>query len=75
MFDGAAGTFLGYLLRDTLLVLAAVEDSPCDPSGVLALEKKGFGLSVDKTENLGVASYVDLTLGRVDFAAYSQIFD
>lgn len=53
--------FLAYL-RDTLLVLAAVEDSPGNAAGVLALEEKRLGLAVLETEDLAVATDVQLTL-------------
>ena len=53
--------FLAYL-RDTLLVLATVEDSPGDTAGVLALEEKRLGLAVLETEDLAVATDVQLTL-------------
>jgi hypothetical protein len=49
-------------LRDTLLVLATVEDSPSYPARVLALEEKGFGLSILEAEDLAVATDVQLTL-------------
>lgn len=53
--------FLAYL-RDTLLVLATVEDGPGDTAGVLALEEKRLGLAVLETEDLAVATDVQLTL-------------
>lgn len=53
--------FLAYL-RDTLLVLATVEDGPGDAAGVLALEEKRLGLAVLETEDLAVATDVQLTL-------------
>lgn len=55
-------------LGDSLLVLATEENSPRDPSGVLALEEKRLGLSVYETEHLGVTADKDLALGGVDFA-------
>lgn len=53
--------FLAYL-RDTLLVLATVEDGPGDAAGVLALEEKRLGLAILETEDLAVATDVQLTL-------------
>lgn len=49
-------------LGDTLLVLSAEEDGPCDAAGVLALEEQGLGLALLETEDLAVATDVDLTL-------------
>lgn len=49
-------------LRDTLAVLSAVEDSPRNAAGVLALEEKGLGFAVLETEDLAVATDVQLTL-------------
>lgn len=49
-------------LGDTLAVLAAVEDGPCDAAGVLALEEKRLGLAVLETEDLAVATDVELAL-------------
>jgi hypothetical protein len=49
-------------LRDTLLVLATVQDSPGDAAGVLALEEERLGLAVLETEDLGVTTDEDLTL-------------
>lgn len=49
-------------LRDTLLVLATVQNSPSDPAGVLALEEERLGLAVLEAEDLGVPADVDLTL-------------
>ena len=48
--------------RDTLLVLATVEDSPSDPARVLALQEKRLGLSILEAEDLAVATDVQLTL-------------
>lgn len=48
--------------RDTLLVLATVEDSPGDTARVLALEEEGLGLSILEAEDLAVATDVQLTL-------------
>lgn len=52
----------GSYLRDTLLVLSAVEDSPGDAARVLALEEKGLGFAVLETEDLTVATDVQLAL-------------
>lgn len=60
--DGTAGTLLSDFFRDTLLVLATVEDSPGDAAGVLALEEEGLGLSILEAEDLAVATDVQLTL-------------
>ena len=49
-------------LRDTLPVHASEQNGPCDAAGVLPLQKEGFGLSVDETEDLGVSSHIELTL-------------
>lgn len=49
-------------LRDTLLVLSSEEDSPCDPARVLALEEQRLGLAVLETEDLGIATDVELAL-------------
>jgi hypothetical protein len=49
-------------LRDTLAVLAAVEDSPGDAAGVLPLEEERLGLAILEAEDLAVATDVQLTL-------------
>jgi hypothetical protein len=49
-------------LGDTLAVLFAVEDGPCDAAGVLALQEERLGLAVLEAEDLAVATDVDLTL-------------
>jgi len=49
-------------LRDTLLVLAAIERRPCDAARVLALEEEGFGLAVLEAEDLAVAADVEFAL-------------
>jgi len=66
--DSTARTLLGDFLRYTLLVLAAVENGPGYPPRILALEEKRLRLAVHETEDFGVATDEDLTLGRVDFA-------
>lgn len=55
VLDGLAGSLLGNFLRKTLLVHSAVEDGPCDLSGVLALEEESFRLVGGETEDLFVA--------------------
>lgn len=52
----------GSYLRDTLAVLAAVENGPRDAAGVLALQEERLGLAVLETEDLAVATDVELTL-------------
>lgn len=42
VLDRLLGALLGNLLGDTLLVHAAVDDSPGDLAGVLALEEEGL---------------------------------
>lgn len=49
-------------LRDTLAVLATVEDSPSYPARVLALEEERLGLAILEAEDLAVATDVQLTL-------------
>lgn len=49
-------------LRDTLAVLAAVENSPRNATGVLSLQEKRLGLAVLESEDLAVATDVDFTL-------------
>lgn len=49
-------------LRDTLAVLSAVEDGPCDAAGVLSLQEKRLRLAVLESEDLAVAADVELTL-------------
>ena len=49
-------------LRDTLAVLSAVEDGPGDTAGVLSLQEEGLRLAVLESENLAVATDVELTL-------------
>lgn len=48
--------------RDTLAVLATVENGPRYPTRVLALEEKRLGLSILESEDLAVATDVQLTL-------------
>lgn len=49
-------------LRDTLAVLAAVEGRPGYETGVLPLQEERLGLAALETEDLAVATDVDLTL-------------
>lgn len=56
-------------LRDTLLVLAAVEDGPGDAAGVLALEEEGLGFAILEAEDLAVATDVKFTLQTKDFSS------
>lgn len=49
-------------LRDTLAVLSAVENSPGDAAGVLALQEERLGLAVLEPEDLAVAADVEFTL-------------
>jgi hypothetical protein len=49
-------------LRDTLLVHSSVEHRPCYSAGILALEEKRFGFAILETEDLAVASNVELAL-------------
>jgi hypothetical protein len=49
-------------LRDTLAVLATVQDSPGDATGVLSLQEQRLGLAVLESEDLAVATDIDLTL-------------
>jgi len=49
-------------LGDTLLVLASEENGPCNATGVLALEEEGLGLSILESEDLAVATDVQLSL-------------
>ena len=49
-------------LRDTLLVLATVENGPSNATGVLALKEERLGLAVLEAEDLAVATDEQLTL-------------
>lgn len=49
-------------LSDTLAVLSSEKDSPCNATGVLALEEQRLGLAVLESEDLAVATDVELTL-------------
>lgn len=49
-------------LRDTLAVLSSVEDGPGDAAGVLSLEEERLRLAVLESEDLAVATDVELTL-------------
>lgn len=52
----------GSYLSDTLAVLATVQDGPGNATGVLALEEEGLGFAVLESEDLGVATDVELAL-------------
>lgn len=43
-------------------MLASVENGPCDAAGVLALKEEGLGFAVLESEDLAVATDVNLTL-------------
>lgn len=43
-------------------MLAAVEDGPGDAAGVLSLQEERLGLAVLESEDLAVATDIDLTL-------------
>ena len=63
-------------LRDTLAVLATVEDGPCDAAGVLSLQEERLRLAVLEAEDLAVATDVDLTLHHqedLSLAMYSPL--
>jgi hypothetical protein len=49
-------------LRDTLLVLSSEKNCPRNSAGVLALEEKGFGLSILESEDLAVTTDIELSL-------------
>lgn len=49
-------------LGDTLAVLSSEKNSPGDSAGVLSLEEEGLGLAILESEDLAVASDVELTL-------------
>lgn len=49
-------------LRDTLAVLSSVKLSPGNSSGVLALKEKRLGFAILETEDLAVATDVELAL-------------
>lgn len=52
VLDGLARTLLGNLLGDTLLVKTAVDNSPGNLTGVLALQEEGLVLGAHKAEDL-----------------------
>jgi hypothetical protein len=64
--DGTASALLGDLLGDTLAVLSAVEDRPGDATGVLSLQEQRLRLAILETEDLAVATDVQLTLAGVN---------
>lgn len=45
-------------LGDTLLVLSAEENGPCNATRVLALKEEGFGLSILESEDLAITTDV-----------------
>ena len=49
-------------LRNTLLVLPPEQRRPGDPTRVLSLEEKAFGLAILESEDLAVATDVELAL-------------
>lgn len=49
-------------LRNTLLVLSSEEDSPGNATGILALKEEGLGLAVLESEDLAIATDVELAL-------------
>jgi hypothetical protein len=53
---------VGAYLRDTLSPLATAENSPCDLTGVLALEEERLGLSALEAEDLAVRADEELAL-------------
>lgn len=59
---GDEGQEMDPYLRNTLAVLAAEENGPCNATGVLALQEQRLGLAVLETEDLAVATDVELTL-------------
>ena len=61
-------------LRNTLLVLAAVESRPCDTARVLSLEEEGLGFAVLEAEDLAVAADVEFALLKChDGVSYSGL--
>lgn len=65
--DTVEGLYIGIeriesYLRDTLAVLAAVQDSPGNATGVLSLQEQRLRLAILETEDLAVATDVDFTL-------------
>jgi hypothetical protein len=49
-------------LRDTLLVLPPEQRRPGDPTWVLSLEEKAFGLAILESEDFAVTTDVELAL-------------
>jgi hypothetical protein len=49
-------------LGNTLLVLSSEKDSPCNATGVLALQEEGFGLAILESEDLAITTDVELAL-------------
>jgi hypothetical protein len=52
-------------LRNTLLVLSSEKDSPCNATGVLALQEEGFGLAILESEDLAITTDVELALHTI----------
>lgn len=69
VLGGLAAALLDGLLGETLLVHPPVNDGPRDLARVLALQEQRLGLGVQESEDLGVTTDVELTLGRVDLHA------
>lgn len=53
----------GRYLRDTLLVLSAVECGPCDSARVFALQEEGFGFASLESEDFTISAHVEFPLG------------
>lgn len=49
-------------LRNTLLVLPPEQRRPSDPTRVLSLEEKAFGLAILESEDFAVATDIELAL-------------
>jgi hypothetical protein len=52
-------------LGNTLLVLSSEKDSPCNATGVLALQEEGFGLAILESEDLAITTDVELALHTI----------
>lgn len=65
VLDSLARALLGNFLGDTLLVESAVDDSPGNLTGVLALQEQRLVLGADKAEDLVVTTDVETTLTTV----------
>ena len=60
-------------LRDTLPVLSPVEDGPGDAAGVLALQEERLGFAILESEDLAVATDVELTLRAIPLASLPDL--